>query len=187
MTASNEREKFITELYTLYAESLDRHCRAYVAYAPEYDGLIAECVQETFLSAFSRYEALKDHPNPRGWLIQTCHHRLLNALRKARRARKHEAFSLDQQAEEPEEQTLSSVERWLANEAAKEYEGEILSLLTGQEQAAYTEYFKKGKSIRRIAEETGKSEAAVKSSVARIRKKIRLSKIFTVWQNLFGI
>ena len=135
MTATNEREKFITELYSLYAETLDRHCRAYVAYAPEADGLIAECVQETFLSAFSEYETLKDHPCPRGWLLKTCHHRLLNALRKARRARKHEAFSLDQQAEEPEEQTLSSVERWLANEAAKEYEEEILSLLTGQEQA----------------------------------------------------
>ena len=80
MTATNERDKFITELYTLYARTLDGHCRAYVGYAGEYDGLIAECVQETFLSAFSRYETLKDHPNPRGWLIQTCHHRLLNDL-----------------------------------------------------------------------------------------------------------
>ncbi len=187
MTATNERDKFITELYTLYARTLDGHCRAYVGYAGEYDGLIAECVQETFLSAFSRYEALKDHPNPRGWLIQTCHHRLLNALRKYRRARRREGYSLDRQAEEGEDQALSSIERWLAGEAAKEIEDEILSLLTDQERFTYTEHFKKGKSIRRIAEESGKSEAAVKSSVARLRKKIKASKIFMFWQNLFGI
>ena len=186
MTASNERERFISELYTLYAKTLDRHCRAYVANAPEYDGLIAECVQETFLSAFSAYETLKSHPSPLGWLLKTCHHRLLNALRKYRRTRKHEAFSLDEDGAELPEQTLSSIERWLADKAAREYEEEILSLLTDLEQATYAEYFKRGKSVRQIARESGKSEAAVKSTVARIRKKIRLSKIFTFWQNLFS-
>ncbi len=186
MTASNERERFISELYTLYAETLDKHCRAYVAYNREYDSLIAECVQETFLSAFSAYETLKPHPYPQGWLIKTCHRRLLNALRKYRRARKHEAFSLDESAEEPPEQTLSSIERWLADEAAQEFEEKILSLLTDLEQETYAEYFKHGKSVRQIAEESGKSEAAVKSSVARIRKKIHLSNIFTFWQNLFS-
>ena len=186
MTVSNEREKFITDLYDRYAGLLDSHCRAYVGYGREYDGLIAECVQETFLSAFSEYEKLKSHENPRGWLLKTCHHRLMNALRKYRRARRHEAFSLDGQAREAPEQTLSAVEKWLANEAAREIEDEILQLLTDQEQAVYEAYFKQGRSVRRIAGDSGRSEAAVKSSVARIRRKIRLSRIFTFWQNLFS-
>ncbi len=185
MMPSDERDQFLSELYTKYMDDLIRYCRAYVEYNTEYYDLILDVIQDTFLAANIEYEKLKDHPHIEGWLYKACRFRLTNAIKTYRRKKKRHAFSMDQKGMELPDTTCSVIDSWLSEETVKQYEKQIFTLLNDTEQLIYYDYFKKRKSIKQIAAETQKSESAVKSVISRIRAKLRKYKIISFFQNLF--
>lgn len=185
MMASDEKDQFLSELYTMYKDDLVRYCRTYVEYNSEYYDLILDVIQDTFLAANLEYDKLKDHPHIRGWLYKACHFRLNNAIKTYRRKKKQHAFSMDQIGMEMPDAVCSVIDSWLSEETVKQCEKEIFTLLNDTEQQIYYDYFKKRKSIKQIAAETQKSESAVKSVISRIRAKLRKYKFFSFFQNLF--
>ena len=75
-----ERELFLKRLYDENAVFLIRLCRKRTNYDPACADMVDACVQETFLAAFKACDTLAAHPNPRGWLVQTCLYRLMDAM-----------------------------------------------------------------------------------------------------------
>lgn len=185
MMPSDERDQFLSELYTKYMDDLVRHCRSITEYNAEYYDLIQDVIQDTFLAASIEYEKLKDHPYIEGWLYKASRFRLTNAIKTYRKMKKRHAFSIDQSGMELPDSTGSVIDSWLSEETVKQLEKHIFALMNDTEQKIYYEYFKEKKPIKQIAAETQKSESAVKSVIARIRAKLRKYKLFSFFQNLF--
>ncbi len=56
-------------------------CRKRVGYRKEYQEIIEDCIQDTFIIAMAKWDTLKDHPNIRAWLVRTCLNLLLPGTR----------------------------------------------------------------------------------------------------------
>lgn len=183
--ASDEKDLFLSELYAKYKDELAASYKSYVDYRSEYYDLIYDIIQDTFLAATREYDKLKDHPNIGGWLFKACRFRLNNEIKAYRRKKKRNVFLQEQIGMEMVDNTESIIDDWLSEESVKQCETKIFALLNDTEQRIYYEFFKMKKSIKQIADETHKSESAVKSVIARIRSKLRRHKIFLFFSNLF--
>ena len=178
MQNHDDKEAFFEELYTKYAHKLERICFRYVNYDNEYQDIIDDCIQETFVCADQNYDIIKTHPSIEGWLIKTCMHRLTTAIKKYRRRKTFHIYSLDEEkAPEPQEM-ISTIEHWIEEEANKENINKILELLNTREGQVFSELFIENQDLHEIAQKHGDTLSAEKSVLARIRRKIKKSKIF---------
>ena len=179
MQDHNEKEAFFEELYAKYARKLERICLRYVNYNNEYRDIIDDCIQETFICADQNYSKIKTHPAIEGWLIKTCMHRLTTAIKKYRRRKTFHLYSLDEEkAPEPQEM-ISTIEAWIGEETSRENINKILGLLNMRESQVFSEFFLENHDLQEIAEHQGDTLSAEKSVLARIRRKIKKSKIFS--------
>lgn len=178
MQDHNEKEAFFEKLYSKYASKLERICLRYVNYNNEYRDIIDDCIQETFICANRNYSEIKTHPAIEGWLIKTCMHRLTTAIKKYRRRKTFHLYSFDEEkAPEPQEM-ISTIEQWIGEETNKENINKILELLNIREGQVFSELFIENRGLQEIAEKHGDTLSAEKSVLARIRRKIKKSKIF---------
>ena len=167
-----ERELFLKRLYDENAVFLIRLCRKRTNYDPACADMVDACVQETFLAAFKACDTLAAHPNPRGWLVQTCLYRLMDAMAQERKRREQVAFSLDSgQAEKlPGEDTL---ETHSARQNLRSFFAVLLALLTPEEKAVFTAYFLEQQTMRDIAAAQQLTENQVKGVIRRIRRRAK--------------
>lgn len=171
------KTEYIEQLYHRYAPKLFDVCWNYVGYQSQYNDLIEDCVQESFLELSGQFENLRNHPSIEGWLVVTCQHRLWNALEADRQRRNYTDLSVDPAADNIPLPAVSDIDRWIDDETAVYEKERILSLLNERQQVVFLQYTDGCHKVEKIADETGMSKAAVKSVMARIRKKIKKSGI----------
>ena len=165
----------IENLYHKYSQKLYSMCWRDVGYNPEYEDLIEDCIQETFVTLAGQLEALNSHPSIEGWLVVTCRHRLLREISKRKRFRD---CCIIQELDDIPNPSLSDIEQWLDDEAVSGNKEHILDLLNDKQKTVFLEYLDGRHTVREMASETGRSESAIRSVMTRIRKKIRKSGIF---------
>lgn len=174
MYVEDEREAFFIEAYRNYHAKMENVCRAYVQYNEEYRDLIDESIQETYLAAVKDYQKLKMHPALEGWFIETCFHRFSTALAKYRRRQAHHQVSMDDdKAFLQVADTVNQLDTWWQNESNAKQIQRILEALSEREVQVYHEYFESEKSITEVAASQNATESAIKSILARIRRKAR--------------
>lgn len=117
-----------------------------------------DLVQETFLLAMVRYEELSDHPNPKGWLSTTLYNLCMNERRRWDNSRN---VSLDQMGDIFPVEPASSFSEILPKKL-RDDEKELLVLR-----------FEQNLSYREIAEKLGVSEAAGRTRMSRLMRKIQ--------------
>ena len=78
-------DNWFSDYYERNYVLLYRIGRLLLGYSTEQETLIEEQIQEAFLRAWQRFEILKDHPNPDGWLVECFRKCLRNACRKRSR------------------------------------------------------------------------------------------------------
>lgn len=164
----DEREWF-TDLYRRYADMLARVGRR-LLYPNAGEEDVAELVQDVFLLLWNKREALREHPNPGGWLIQALKFRAAHRRDAAMRERLRAAYSLDAEdaapvcaeGETPEERAAMAVHT------------EAIKALLGEEDGAlFLAYVLEGKSARQIAENLGLSLSCVSMRIYRLRRRLR--------------
>ena len=169
------RDQRVEQLYRQYSLKLFKMCDKYVGYDRRYSDLIEDCIQETFFALANELDRLGDHPSIEGWLVVTCQHRLWNALEDDRQRRKYTDLSVDPMADNIPLPAASDIDRWIDDETAVYEKERILSLLNEHQQVVFLRYTDGGYKVEEIADETGMSKSAVKSIMARIRRKIKKS------------
>ena len=174
------KDQRVEQLYWQYSPKLFKMCDKYVGYDRRYRDLIEDCVQETFFALANELDKLNDHPSIEGWLVVTCKHRLWNALEDDRQKQNHTDLSVDPTADNIPLPAASDIDRWIDDETAVYEKERILSLLNDHQQVVFLQYTDGDHKVEEIADETGMSKAAVKSVMARIRKKIKKSGILSL-------
>ena len=158
--------------YHKYSRKLTYMCRKYLGYDPQYNDMIQDCVQETFLLLFRNLKDLQDHTSIEGWLTVTCQHRLWNALADANKQQKYTDSSVDPMTNKLPASYISDIEKWNEDESTVDNKEKILSMLNEHQQRVFLQYMD-GYRVSEIASNTKMSESAVKSVMTRIRKKIK--------------
>lgn len=170
------KEAFLTNVYQENVTFLLLLCKKRVGYNRAYQGLIEDCVQDTFAIATKKYELLLEHPNVRAWLVQTCLNLLLPALKREQAKKQLTAFSLDD-TEKAHEPQINPIETYLHEANCREMLLEVKNDLTPKEQMIFYRYFLEKHSMREIANEFGISENGVKGTIKKVRRKARVKKI----------
>lgn len=171
----NEDEKtlFFEELYETYYDVLVLRCKRFAAYQPELQALAEDCVQDVFLKAITDYQRLSVHPDIAGWLFRACLNRMRNISHTQWvRSQKH-AFSIDEQVSPEIADVVNAFQRFDTNVEYGECLSRIYSLLLDDERAVFDDYFLNRMPAKSIAQQHGTTQGAVKSTIYRIRKKIK--------------
>ena len=161
------------ELHRQYETALVKACWRHVHYDPLYLELAEDCVQETFLLLFERYDQLANHPCMGRWLLLTCMHKLDNALYKRHVREKRAAFSMNEYPELSLPERQSNIDRWLDADYAQECIQRVRETLTEKESTVFEDYFLEGLTAAEIAYKRSVTEGSVKSILRKIRKKAR--------------
>ena len=120
-----------------------------------------DIVQDTFVEAINKYEQLRSHPNPGGWLMNTARFKLSTTVRRAYQT----DVSFDDCTTEP---SYSEAEY-----SAMELEVLIGTVLSAQEKELFMKYFVEQYPSRQMAREQNMTENAFKVKMHRIRKKVQ--------------
>ena len=130
----------------------------------------SDIVQEVFMLAFRKWDALSRHPNPAGWLMKTTHWICMNHTRAHYRQHDKESRSLDAQR-------LNVSGRLRTSQADDEYAAKdaMLSLeqmLKPDEYQLLKAYCIDNCSVETLSRLTGLSPAALRVRIHRIRQKL---------------
>ena len=139
-----EKEAFIESLYLQYAGKLERASLNYVRHRGEYRDLVDDSIQKTFLKAYEEYDTLKDAPYIEAWLFKVCRYRLMTA-----------SDALPDRIGSRE-----TLER-------------ILDALNEREKGLVQAHFVDGVSCEELAERQNTTIGAIRTALARLRKKAR--------------
>lgn len=120
-----------------------------------------DIVQDTFVEAINKYEQLRNHPNPGGWLMNTARFKLSTTVRRAYQT----DVSFDDCTTEP---SYSEAEY-----SAMELEVLIGASLSASEKELFMKYFVEQYPSRQMAQEQNMTENAFKVKMHRIRKKVQ--------------
>ncbi len=165
-----QRQSLIARIYQEHSTFLRNVCRSKVNNQMEYRDLIEDCIQETFVTASESYDTLKNHPNIRGWLLQTCMNRLMASLRTMRRRQHLQAFSLDD-AGAPEIADEGGLESAVNQNEARLQLTRIQSALSEDELKIFTSYFVEHNTMHDVAITYAMRDEQVKNVIKRIRRK----------------
>ena len=150
-----EKEAFIEWLYTQYAVKLERASLNWVQHRPEYRDMVDDSIQKTFLKACEEYDRLKDAPYIEAWLFKTCRHRLLTEINTYRRRQKRHV-ALDGGTAVSDERLMTAIDA-----------------LSEREKGLVRERFVNGASVEEMAQKEKTTVGAIRSALARLRKKAR--------------
>ena len=169
----DERERYIEESYTRYAQRLRRFCHRYVGYGHEYDDAVEECVQDVFISAYRAYDILRKHPNEQAWLYKTCSYRLQDKVKREQRHFSHIApfKSLDAYGADED------VEKALYTQDLREELASFFDTLPPRERALLYGRYVEQRSVKSLARALSMKESTAKVTLMRLRQRAR--KFFT--------
>ncbi len=173
MQPTSDREAFIVGLYASCYDLLEKMCYRLVDFDTTQADLVADCIQEAFLSADRHWRKLMRHPNPQGWLVTTCQNRLKDAQRRERTRRYRAAWSLDEDKALQLADVDSALDSWVDRAEDQETVERVLRLLSPVEKQVMQGYFMENLSMEEVADRGGSTLSAVKSAIFRIRSKAR--------------
>ncbi len=167
-------QTFISELFRKHYELLYRVGSLFLGAGQ--GALVEDQIQEVFLLAWRKRKALRDHPNPAGWLVEAMRRRLMALGRGMARESRMRAFSMDgRQAggagENGEIEDTSCVrpEDFLIGEERRA----LLTQLLGREDAElFWRYCIVGTRAGELAGRYHISEEAVRMRVSRIKRRL---------------
>lgn len=169
------RNAIIEKLYDQYYDKLVLHCSAMAGFQNELLPLAEECVQEVFHFALKHYNKLQDHPDVKGWLFRCSTNRMNNMLRKHFVRKRRHSYSADEETSPELSDPYDSFRQFEENQAFYECVDRIHELLLENEQGIFDDHFIQGYSIDEVAARVGKSKSSVKSTIYRIRQRLRKS------------
>ena len=167
-----EKEAFIESLYLQYAGKLERASLNYVRHRGEYRDLVDDSIQKTFLKAYEEYDTLKDAPYIEAWLFKTCRHRLLTEINTYRRRQKRHV-ALDGGMAVSDERLMTAIDALPEQIGNRETLERILDALSEREKGLVRERFVNGASFEEMAQKEKTTVGAIRSALARLRKKAR--------------
>ena len=167
-----EKEAFIEWLYTQYAVKLERASLNWVQHRPEYRDMVDDSIQKTFLKACEEYDRLKDAPYIEAWLFKTCRHRLLTEINTYRRRQKRHV-ALDGGTSVSDERLMTAIDALPEQIGNRETLERILDALSEREKGLVRERFVNGASFEEMAQKEKTTVGAIRSALARLRKKAR--------------
>ena len=170
-----ERNKFISVLYEDYFDRLNLFCQRMTNYQPELFTFVEECVQDVFHTAIKKYNRLADHPDVEGWLFRSCINHMNNTLKTYYGRKKRHAYSMDGDSVAELYDPNDSFRLLEEDEAYREALERIYALLLDCEKEIFDQYFLQGHDLNHISKQTGKSPSSVKSTIYRIRKRLKKS------------
>ena len=153
-------------------------------FQPELLPLAEECVQEVFHFALKQYKKLQDHPDVKGWLFRCCTNRMNNMLRKHFVRKRRHAYSTDEETTPELSDPYDSFQQFEENQAYCKCVDRIYELLLENEREIFDDHFIQGYSIDEVAARVGKSKSSVKSTIYRVRQRLRKS-FFTFFTIFF--
>lgn len=126
--------------------------------------IVADIVQDTFMIAYEKADALRDHQNIQGWLYRTARYRTLQVLKSAL-----------------EYEELSTIAETVCDDSSFEDDSiaiidlypEMAKHLKPQELQLIIRHYEEGYNYSDLAEEYHTSQISVKSKLQRIRKKLQ--------------
>lgn len=178
--SETERNIFISRLYENYFDRLNLFCLRMTGYRPELFSFAEECVQDVFHTAIKKYKELANHPDVEGWLFRCCINRMNNLLKTYYGRQKWHAYSMDGDRVAELYDPNDSFRLLEENEAYREALERIYNLLLDNEKEIFEQYFLQGYDLAHISEYTSKSPSSIKSTIYRIRKRLKN----TLYKNL---
>lgn len=167
-----EKEAFIESLYLQYAGKLERASLNYVRHRGEYRDLVDDSIQKTFLKAYEEYDTLKDAPYIEAWLFKVCRYRLMTALNTYRR-RQRRHVPLEDDAALTERELMTAIDALPDRIGSRETLERILDALNEREKGLVQAHFVDGVSCEELAERQNTTIGAIRTALARLRKKAR--------------
>lgn len=168
-----ERNQFISKLYEDYFDRLTLFCMRMAGYRPELFPLVEECVQDVFYTAIKKHIILVDHPDVEGWLFRNCINHMNNMLKTYYGRKKRHAYSMDIDRVTELYDPNDSFRQLEEDEAYQEILSRICMLLRNNEKEIFNLYFLQGQNLDHISKYTGKSFSSIKSTIYRIRKRLK--------------
>ena len=169
---NREKEAFIESLYLQYAGKLERASLNYVRHRGEYRDLVDDSIQKTFLKACEAYDQLKDAPYVEAWLFKTCRHRLMTELNTYRRRQKRHV-ALDGETVVSDERLMTAIDALPDRIGSRETLERVLDALNEREKGLVQAHFVDGVSCEELAERQNTTIGAIRTALARLRKKAR--------------
>jgi len=164
-------QAFMSELFRAHYELLYRVGSLFLG--PGKGALVEDQIQEVFLLAWRKRKALREHPNPAGWLVEAMRRRLMALGRGIARESRLRAFSLDDREDggtgEIEDTRCVRPEDFLVGEERRA----LLVQLIGREDAdLFWRYCIAGTRADELAGRYRISEEAVRMRVSRIKRRL---------------
>lgn len=152
----------LSQLYKQYYLKIYHYVYPYI----KNEDATNDIVSDVFALACERFEQLKAHPNPIGWLHLTARNKVREFFRRLER----EALFLESQADSCKHYGASC-----DNSAyfMKEWETTLHNSLTANEYRRFLRYFIWGYSIQEIAELEDISNNNVSVRLSRLRQKLK--------------
>lgn len=175
MAAEHERDAMIEELYNKYYDKMVLHCAAMVRFYPALLPVVEECVQEVFILALKKHRELASHPDIEGWLFRCCMNRMDSKRTTYLRRSNRHAYSVDEESVPELFDPRDSFREFEENRQFYRLIDRIHALLLENETRIFDEYFLQGYDIDEVAAHVGKSKRSVKSTIYRIRERLKKS------------
>lgn len=121
-----------------------------------------DVLQEVYLTAYEKIETLSEHENPMGWLKQTAKYKTYHVF--DRKNKINEILT---------DENLMSLNQKFEDDYSGLLETDLKNILSEDEYHLFYDFYIKGYSLNELAEFRESTNQAVKSKLARIRKKAR--------------
>ena len=135
-----------------------------------------DIVQETFYTAYKKWEDVELHPSPQGWLFSTARNKILEASRKIY-WNIEVPFEEQEQDSSDEESKLRVAESKFGTVELEygmvELEQLALSTLDMNEWNLLKRHYWSGESVQQLAQDEGVTENNLRVRMSRILKKLR--------------
>lgn len=166
-------EAWLSAYYQENYQMLRSIGRLFVGASPEHLDIVDDQIQEIFERLWKKRDALRDHPNLDGWLVEALRRQLRGYF--SRQARKAKRFSLHYY-DDPDE-TLEAPQQATYPSPAEALEGQeryalLKSVLGSENTRIFYAYCVENESARTLARRYGCSESCIWTRISRSKQKI---------------
>lgn len=181
MCGTEDQDRFIEDLYKEYFNDLLLFCRRMYVEANVADpaGEAENCVHEVFMKAYKEHEKLIKHPDIERWLFKACVYEINNVKNKYwRRDKRHEhdltVYQDEKHSEKPDfADPLDSIKKFEEDESFQDVKDRLYQALMNNQRTTFDEFYVKGESIKQINEKFGIPIGTIKSTLMRIRNRLK--------------
>ncbi|MBS7009519.1 RNA polymerase sigma factor [Anaerostipes sp.] len=121
-----------------------------------------DVLQEVYLTAYEKIELLSDHENPIGWLKQTAKYKSYHVFERKNKI--NEILT---------DENLMELNKKFEDDYSGLLKTDLKNILTEDEYQLFYDFYIKGFSLNELAKFRESTDQAVKSKLARIRRKAR--------------